>query len=167
MNKITYMTGLLTFYLKGEIAVEQNFLKLKIPNTILSLIPLGAKKDNVPVQQIATVASNFKLEFKSFLVGILEALIGLALIEDSVLIGLILLIIGISTAITAFKTELAVDTTAGKKYNIGFFVFEKKKAEEAERMISQIISNRLNDTNTRQVTEAQTNTVVDAIKGLK
>ena len=63
MNTITYMTGLLTFYLKGEISTDQNFLKLKLPNTILALIPLGSQKDNIPVQQVATVSSNFKLKF--------------------------------------------------------------------------------------------------------
>ena len=45
MQPIQYMTSLLTFYLKGEIRQEQNFVNLKKPNTILSLIPLGAKKD--------------------------------------------------------------------------------------------------------------------------
>ena len=44
MNNITYMTGLLTFYLKGNISADQNFVRLKIPNTILSLIPLGAQE---------------------------------------------------------------------------------------------------------------------------
>ena len=44
MQKIEFMTSLLTFYLKGEISTEQNFLTLKVPNTILTLIPLGRKK---------------------------------------------------------------------------------------------------------------------------
>ena len=48
MNNITYMTGLLTLYLKGNISADQNFVRLKIPNTILSLIPLGAQKENIP-----------------------------------------------------------------------------------------------------------------------
>lgn len=29
MNNITYMTGLLTFYLKGNISADQNFVRLK------------------------------------------------------------------------------------------------------------------------------------------
>ena len=39
MEAIKYMTGLLTFYIKGEIATEQNFLKIRFPNTLLALIP--------------------------------------------------------------------------------------------------------------------------------
>ncbi|MFA5658900.1 MAG: hypothetical protein WC900_06410, partial [Oscillospiraceae bacterium] len=61
MGTITFMTSLLTFYLKGEIKSEQNFIKLKSPNTILSLIPLGAHKETLPTNQIASVETNFCL----------------------------------------------------------------------------------------------------------
>ena len=47
MEAIKYMTSLLTFYIKGEITTEQNFLKIKFPNTVLALIPLGSRKYNV------------------------------------------------------------------------------------------------------------------------
>ena len=56
MKAIKYMTSLLTFYIKGEIATEQNFLKIRFPNTVLALIPLGSRKYNVPVAQISSVA---------------------------------------------------------------------------------------------------------------
>lgn len=49
MEAIKYMTSLLTFYIKGEIATEQNFLKIRLPNTVLALIPFGSRKYNVPV----------------------------------------------------------------------------------------------------------------------
>ena len=70
MKAIKYMTSLLTFYIKGEIATEQNFLKIRFPNTVLALIPLGSRKYNVPVAQISSVASNFKFDIKSFFVGL-------------------------------------------------------------------------------------------------
>lgn len=62
MRKIQYMTGLLTFYLKGEIKVEQNFLRLSRPNTILALIPLGSEKNSIPVTQISAIDSSFKVK---------------------------------------------------------------------------------------------------------
>ena len=34
MKTITYMTSLLTFYLKGEISTEKNFLMLKLRHLI-------------------------------------------------------------------------------------------------------------------------------------
>ena len=74
-----------------------------------------------------------------------------------------MLLWGASTVITSFITELKVDTTAGRAYFIPFLIFEKAKAAQAEQLISNMISGRLNDTNNRQVAEAQTAAIVDAI----
>lgn len=60
MEPIEYMTSLLTFYLKGEIKSEQNFINFKVPNTILGLIPLGARTSKLPVNQIASVSTIHK-----------------------------------------------------------------------------------------------------------
>ena len=163
MNTITYMTGLLTFYLKGEISTDTNFLKLRIPNTILALIPLEAQKDSIPVQQVATVSTSFRLEFKKLLYGLLGAIVGLASLGSSVVFGLLLVLWGVSAVITAFITNLIITTTSGVVYGVPFLVFEKDKANQAEAMINQRIAARLQDTNVRQVTEAQTNAIVDAI----
>ena len=64
----------------------------------------------------------------------------------------------------SFITELKIDTTSGAYYYIPFIIFEKAKASQAEQMISSIIATRLNDTNNREVSEASTNAIVDAIR---
>lgn len=156
METITFMTSLLTFYLKGEIKAEQNFLKLKKPNTLLTFIPLGAKKNSVPINQIADVSTNFKLILKSFLIGAVEIIIGFAMFREAFLIGLLLLILGAFTIINSFQTELIIRTTSGTSYFLFFLIFEKSKAEQAENAINTMIGSRMNDTNTRIVTEAQT-----------
>lgn len=160
MQPIQYMTSLLTFYLKGEIRQEQNFVNLKKPNTILGLIPLGAKKDSIPVSQLSSVESNFNLHLRPFLLGVIFAVGGLCLISESFLLALILVLIGANAIITAFETVLIIKTTAGEEKVISFLIFEKAKAEEAEKQIRQIISDRLDDTNNR----VQTDRIVDAIK---
>ncbi len=159
MQPIQYMTSLLTFYLKGEIRQEQNFVNLKKPNTILSLIPLGAKKDSIPVSQLSSVESNFKLHFGSLLLGAIIAIAGLCMVSGSFIVALILMLIGANKAITAFETILTIKTTAGDVKNISFLIFEKGKAELAETQIRQIVSDRLDDTNNR----VQTDRIVDAI----
>lgn len=156
MEKITFMTSLLTFYLKGEISAAQNFLMLKKPNTIFTLIPLGAKKINVPINQIATVGTNFKLLVKSFFTGIIEIIIAFALFKSSVIWALILLIVGSLTVINSFQTELVVATTSGAHFMLFFLIFEKKKAEAAANAINNMIGSRLNDTNVRVQNEVQT-----------
>ena len=167
MKAIKYMTSLLTFYIKGEIATEQNFLKIRFPNTVLALIPLGSRKYNVPVAQISSVASNFKFDIKSFFVGLFLTLISLSCFSsggNGIIAGLILLVFSLSLLINSFITELKVDTTSGAYYYIPFIIFEKAKASQAEQMISSIIATRLNDTNNREVSEASTNAIVDAIR---
>ena len=159
MEPIRYMTSLLTFYMKGEIKQEQNFVNLSKPNTILKLIPLGAKKESVPVSQLSSVESNFKLHFKEFIKGLAITLISFPLVAVFFPLGLILLAIGFNMVVTAFETVLTIKTTAGDIKNVSFLIFEKSKAEEAERQIRKIISDRLDDTNNR----AQTDRIVEAI----
>lgn len=149
MQPIQYMTSLLTFYLKGEIHRDQNFLNLKKPNTILSLVPFGTKKDSIPVSQLSSVESSFKLHLRSLILGVILAIVGLGMIAGNFIVALIFILVGANKAITAFETILTIKTTAGDAKDISFLVFEKSKAELAEAQIKQIISNRLDDTNNR------------------
>lgn len=71
MQSIIFITNLLTFYIKGCIATEQNFLKIKYPNTLMRIIPCGSQVYNIPVEQISTVATNFRFSIKDFLGGLI------------------------------------------------------------------------------------------------
>ena len=150
MQPITYMTSLFTFYLKGEIKSEQNFISFKVPNTILGLIPLGAQTEKFTISQIASTATNTRLSLKYLLLGILLVLWGFSGLTESFLLGLILLLLGI--------INLVVTTTAGQQKIISFLIFDKQKANQAAEQINAMIAGRLDDTNTRQ----QTNRVIDA-----
>lgn len=85
MQPITYMTSLFTFYLKGEIKSEQNFISFKVPNTILGLIPLGAQTEKFTISQIASTATNTRLSLKYLLLGILLVLWGFSGLTESFL----------------------------------------------------------------------------------
>lgn len=160
MEKISYITSLLTFYIKATIQRDQNFITFKKPNTILGLIPLGSKKQSFPVTQLSSVESNFKLKLGRLLMGLLIMLIGLALItEEEVALGLLLIIIGANHGITAFEIRMTVKMSTGEAKTIPFFIFEKGKADLAEDSIRKMISDRLDDMNTR----IQTDKLVDAI----
>ena len=159
MEPVTYISSLLTFYIKGEISSQQNFIRFKEPNTILGLIPLGAKNESVPITQITSTKSNFKMRFGKLILGIIIAVLGLTLFQSTFIGGLIVLIIGANAIIDAFEIDLQVFMTSGQIKSIDFFIFEKQKAELAEREILAMISNRLDDTNNRQ----QTDRIVDAI----
>lgn len=163
METITFITSFLTFYLKGEIKQDKNFLKFKIPNTILTLIPLGAHKKNIAINQIASVNTDFRLLFKNMLIGIVEVIIALACFGSSVLAGLIFLVLGGLTILNSMQTTLIVTLTSGEILPVYFIIFEKAKAEQAEEAINNMISARLDDTNTKD----QTDRIVDAINNKK
>lgn len=171
MNKIkfTFMTSLLYVWLKSTIECEENFIKFKSPNTILGMIPLGAKKNTIPITQVSSVDSEFKLSFKNFLWGIIEGALGILLMieTDAIILGIIFLILGIVAIIDSFQLNLNLNCHEGKVYHVKAFIFQKSKIEEAEESFNKLISNRLDDTNRRKVTEAQTNALVDAIKSTK
>ena len=110
---------------------------------------------------------SFKFDIKSFFVGLFFTLISLSCFSsggNGILAGLIILALALSLLINSFITELKVDTTSGTYYYIPFIIFEKAKASQAEQMISSIIATRLNDTNNREVSEASTTAIVDAIR---
>ena len=166
MNTVTYVVSLLTFYLKGEIRSEQNFVVFQEPNTVLGLIPLGKHTDRIPVHQIASVSTNFRLKLGKLVCGILAFLFGFGLFGQpcGFLPGLIILILAVNWILDAFEIDLTLITTSGAVKRIDFFIFDKEKAVLAEQQIHAMISNRMSDTNVRE----QTDRVVDAInrKGL-
>ena len=101
MTSIKYMTSLLTFYLKGEIRTEKNFIQFKTPNTILGLIPLGAKTEKFTIDQISSTTTNFRLRLKYLIFGIFWLLIAVSCLSDSdtLAAGLICLLLGINNII--------------------------------------------------------------------
>lgn len=100
MQPITYMTSLFTFYLKGEIKSEQNFISFKVPNTILGLIPLGAQTEKFTISQIASTATNTRLSLKYLLLGILLVLWGFSGTDRIFPAGFVLLLLGNTTLST-------------------------------------------------------------------
>lgn len=138
------MTSILTFYIKGEIRNEPNFVRLKKPNTILSIIPLGAKKESIPINQIASVSTNFKMLFGNFLIGLILLFISFGYYgQNQIAAGIIFTLLGLLYVINSFQTKLTIDTTAGQTKELNFFIFDKAKADNAENMINRLISNRM------------------------
>ena len=159
MQTVTYITSFLTFYLKGEVSVDKNFVDLKTPNTILGLIPLGKHNNKVPVNQISSVTSDFRLLFKNLLAGLVVTILGFGSIGDNFVGGLIIAIIGIIMILNSFQTVVIITMTSGSYIPVYFIIFEKSKAAIVENNINQYISGRMADTNVKD----QTARIVDAI----
>lgn len=159
MNTISYITSLLTFYLKGEIRSEQNFVVISNPNTIFELIPLGKTEERYIINQIASTTSNFQIKISELIGGICLAIVAFWLHSVSILATILFLIVAANITIGAFDVKLVITMTSGQFRVIDFLVFEKAKAKEAELQINNMIAGRLDDTNTRQ----QADRIIDAI----
>ena len=161
MDTITYVQSLLTFYLKGEIGADQNFVKLKDPNTILGFIPLGSHQESRPINQITSVQSSFRMRLGKLVIGILVAILAIAALfnKGGFILFLIFGLIAANLILGAFDVSLLINMTSGRTRLFGFFIFDREKAAKAEQMINALISARLSDTNTRE----QTDRIVDAI----
>ncbi len=163
MESIKFMTSLLTFYMKGEISHNGNFINIKIPNTFLRFIPLGSSSKQIMVNQVASTDSSFKVFAKDIFLGLIELIAGIALISSGSIWGILLMLIGAGTVISGFQTSITLNLNSGEQFYIFFLIFDKSKAEQAINMINAVISTRMDDTNTRAVAENQTNKIVDAI----
>ena len=144
METVTFITSLFTFYIKGEISIDSHFVKLKKPNTILSIIPMGAKKESIPANQISSVGTNFKMIFGNFLIGLILACISFGQLTNengSIFAGIILILLGGLYIVNSFQTKLIINTTSGQIKEINFL--DKKKADMAENMINILIANRM------------------------
>ena len=135
MITIQYITGLLTFYFKGKISRDDNFVYLSNPNIFLGLFPLRKTKQQFLLNQIVSTSSGFRLIYKDLLISLLELVFGI-LVCNTTLLGLILVFISIATFISAFKTTLTIYLSSGKKITICFIVLESKKADQANAMVS-------------------------------
>lgn len=168
MKTINFMSSLLTFYMKGEILHEKNFIRLKIPNSILAFIPLGSRKESIPIEQISSVSVDFRLRLKNLLLGLLIGIIGFfSIFDKTFLIGLVLFIIGVTNVINSFQTVLVIDMSSGNSWYIPFLIFERNKADQAKDEIENLISNRYTATDVGMHTEKQTAEIVNAIEELK
>ncbi|MGB4985418.1 MAG: hypothetical protein WBO70_06565 [Erysipelotrichaceae bacterium] len=169
MKKFTYMSSLLTFYLKGSVEIETNKVVTEVPNTVLGLIPLGKTKGNIAIDQIAAVDTSFHLDIKGFIIGILFIAFGVYFIKQggfdpsAILVTLIFSGIGLMRCISALETILLIEKTSGAHFGILFVVFEKQKAFEICEIINEKIDDRLKDTNVRVHTTENTDRIIDAI----
>ncbi len=158
-KEYTYMTSLLTFYMKGKITVTGRSVKLTIPNTFLKFIPLGSRTYEPMISQISSVNNSFKLNAKPLFFGIIVVLGGISAISDSFLTGLILLLIGIGEIISAFETVMYITENSGRNIGVSALIFDKKTIEDARNEIQKYLLMRVDDTNSRM----QTNRIVNAI----
>ena len=136
MKKVVFSTSLLFFWVKGEVEVDNRFVKTKLSNTILGFIPAGKDQQSIPLKNISGALLSTKFFIKPFIIGLILLLMGLGSFADNFILGLILLILGIGIAGSGIQTILNIEKS-GTPYLISVPFFEKQKM--------QLLNNSIHD----------------------
>lgn len=151
--KQSFVTSFLTFWLKATVESSDNFIKISNPNTILKVIPLGSTNKTIPIEQLSSIDDSFKLDIVSFIWGIVFAIIGLGMMKNSFIDGLILTAYGILTVLSAFQTVMVFTMTSGVERRLSVICFQKSKLLSCKDMVEESISKRYSDTNVSSNTD--------------
>lgn len=157
--KQSFITSYLTFYMKSQVALEENFIKTTSPNSILKVIPLGSSNKTIPLEQISSVDDSFKMDIKSFIWGVLFAIISCYMMKSSFVGGIILLLYGVLTVLSSFQSVLQFNLTSENTHSINAVVFEKSNLLSCKETIEALINQRYCDTNVTKNTDR----VIDAL----
>ncbi|MGQ4494899.1 hypothetical protein ACUH96_07855 [Dermabacteraceae bacterium P13077] len=126
-----FLASLLTPYMKAQMMCSSTRFVFKTPNTLLGVVPLGFREDQMPIRNIAAVSLNTRFYLgRAFFAFILIMFFALPMIFSGgmwFLIGLFFLAWGGATAFMAFPTELKVTNPAGGTTSIAISSLEKSK----------------------------------------
>lgn len=140
MKKVNFAISLLFFWVKGAVEVDNRFVKTRISNTILGVIPAGKDQQSIPLKNISGSMLSTKFFIKPFIIGFILIFIGFGMMGESFIAGLILFLIGVGTAGSGIQTLLIIEK-AGSPYEIYVPFFEKNKMHT----LNDIIHNALSD----------------------
>lgn len=167
-----FAVSLLTPWVKGSITVDNAFIRVNIPNTVLfGLVPAGKNKDSSPLSGVTNVYTSKSYKLGAMFLGILLAIISFALFSTSFLLGLILLVIGVVLVAGGIRTTFTYERSGITKI-IEFPFFEANHVDELEEQVTTKLQQYQDDRNGRMNTEKEMHQtqqsaqkIVDAVKG--
>ncbi|HFI0694813.1 TPA: DUF2892 domain-containing protein [Streptococcus suis] len=139
-----FAVSVATPWIKGKMDVDNHNIMIDIPNTVLfGLVPAGRRKYTTPLGNVSNVYTSSSYKLGRMLMGLLVGLLGLSMLGESFLGGLVTLAIGglliASGIITVFQYE-----NSGRSVTIPLPFFEAHHAQDfSEKIIAQI--NQYND----------------------
>lgn len=139
MKKIEFAISLLFFWVKGAVEVDNRFVKTRISNTILGVIPAGKDQQSIPLKNISGSMLSTKFFIKPFAIGFILILVGFGSMGENFIAGFILLLIGAVIAAGGIQTLLVIEK-AGSPYQIYVPFFEKQKMHSLNNIIHEALS---------------------------
>ena len=151
-NAHAFSVSLLTPWIKGEMKIDNHFLKIDLPNTILfGLIPAGKSKDSSPLSSISNIYTSSSYKLVNIFSGILVVFLGLLLLGDrhsNFIVTFLVILLGIVLIGSGIKTTLCYERQGIAK-KIDFPFFEANHVQEFSEQIESQLTNYQDDRNFR------------------
>ena len=159
-----FAVSLVTPWIKGTMDIDESFLQIDMPNTVLfGMLPAGKSKDSTPLSGVTNVYTSNSYKIGAIILGAF-VLLGLSMIGSSIVGALILILSGIKTTFSYERSGIA------KSIDVPFF--EANHVREFEEKVLARIQGFQDDRNVRMQTQksmAQSRenaqAIVDAVKG--
>lgn len=166
-----FAVSLLTPWIKGTMDINESFLQIDMPNTVLfGMLPAGKSKDSTPLSGVINVYTSNSYKIGAIILGAF-VLLGLSMIGSSIVGALILILIGVAIFGSGIKTTFSYERSGiAKSIDVPFF--EANHVREFEEKVLARIQGFQDDRNVRMQTQksmAQSRenaqAIVDAVKG--
>ncbi|UZM85832.1 DUF2892 domain-containing protein [Limosilactobacillus fermentum] len=166
-----FAVSLLTPWIKGTMDIDESFLQIDMPNTVLfGMLPAGKPKDSTPLSGVINVYTSNSYKIGAIILGAF-VLLGLSMIGSSIVGALILILIGVAIFGSGIKTTFSYERSGiAKSIDVPFF--EANHVREFEEKVLARIQGFQDDRNVRMQTQksmAQSRenaqAIVDAVKG--
>ncbi|MFM2764888.1 hypothetical protein [Limosilactobacillus fermentum] len=166
-----FAVSLVTPWIKGTMDIDESFLQIDIPNTVLfGMLPAGKSKDSTPLSGVTNVYTSNSYKIGAIILGAF-VLLGLSMIGSSIVGALILILIGVAIFGSGIKTTFSYERSGiAKSIDVPFF--EANHVREFEEKVLARIQGFQDDRNVRMQTQksmAQSRenaqAIVDAVKG--
>lgn len=135
-----FSASFLLFWIKGDISVNYREVRMNRPNTVLGLIPAGNDIVNVPLSQVSSAEINEQYRIGRFITGVIIALIGLAMLANSAVLGLIFIIIGVGIFANGLVTELEIAQTSGVARHLDVPIYNRQDIELIRSAVNQALN---------------------------
>ena len=166
-----FAVSLVTPWIKGTMDIDESFLQIDMPNTVLfGMLPAGKSKDSTPLSGVTNVYTSNSYKIGAIILGAF-VLLGLSMIGSSIVGALILILIGVAIFGSGIKTTFSYERSGiAKSIDVPFF--EANHVREFEEKVLARIQVFQDDRNVRMQTQksmAQSRenaqAIVDAVKG--
>ncbi|AGL88418.1 hypothetical protein LBFF_0509 [Limosilactobacillus fermentum F-6] len=166
-----FAVSLVTPWIKGTMDIDESFLQIDMPNTVLfGMLPAGKSKDSTPLSGVTNVYTSNSYKIGAIILGAF-ILLGLSMIGSSIVGALILILIGVAIFGSGIKTTFSYERSGiAKSIDVPFF--EANHVREFEEKVLARIQGFQDDRNVRMQTQksmAQSRenaqAIMDAVKG--